>query len=891
MRMTTQRDRVWAEVVGASQGGSTNPAVTATRDWIGQGQDVLIVGDDGSGKTTTAQQVREVLLERGTHVLMVSGTRAGRGTALAPILLHDLVALEHPKHRWMPAEIVRILSAELQGRHNVILVDGIDLLDAESVLVIERLLEATDSRLIGTAGIDLSLAQSRDEADAAPRLPVLTLLGQRSPAQVRLAPLGYWGVSCLLSWRLSGNPDAALISTIATHSGGNPRIATALVDAARWAGVIELVDGVWAQTGPLDGIPLDAVANALTARLSPAEFEALEALAWAGSLPSADADRLVGTGMLHRLSERGRLAVHQGVGDELLTVAPPALGRAVRARTSGIRRAALEEARRAVLGSASVAPALPTPDSATERLFVTQRAQVDEYWRWAADLSALVDDRVAGEQTEARALWKAEANVGNAIVYLHTLLARPDAAAFADVFAATTVHEGDAEPARAEFCLLKLQWLIWSGADDRAIAAFLAECEPLVGAHHVLLRTYWSVVRSPADGATLSADVLDECLADLPSGFARAWAANLHCWLLLELGRPAQALAVLDGLPDSRHLRHAHRYLDAQRSDALLMLNRVDEAEQLSRQRLEQAYAELDAVGIRIHSVGLAEALYAKGDLATTWRTISTVLRQGAPGPDNRTYPRLVALGAVVQAQSGNTELAEVLQRELDALGGGHRPLFGVQADWGRAHLAAAEGEAAEADELLWDGGSADLAKGYVTAALRQFSSIGSPLTPQRAQEFARAAESTEALAFADRARLHTALAAGDADDIARALRTAAPLHDARLATTVLRVIDERRTSDGDEPLSGDDRVALLGGGASAPLWAGSGGRMDGDDALSDREREVALLARSGLTNREISKRLYLSVRTVENHLYRTMRKLGLGSRNDLREQWDPDAA
>ena len=51
---------------------------------------------------------------------------------------------------------------------------------------------------------------------------------------------------------------------------------------------------------------------------------------------------------------------------------------------------------------------------------------------------------------------------------------------------------------------------------------------------------------------------------------------------------------------------------------------------------------------------------------------------------------------------------------------------------------------------------------------------------------------------------------------------------------------------------------------------------------LSDREREIARLASAGLSNREIAERLVLSVRTVETHLLRVFRKLGVRSRAEL---------
>ena len=51
---------------------------------------------------------------------------------------------------------------------------------------------------------------------------------------------------------------------------------------------------------------------------------------------------------------------------------------------------------------------------------------------------------------------------------------------------------------------------------------------------------------------------------------------------------------------------------------------------------------------------------------------------------------------------------------------------------------------------------------------------------------------------------------------------------------------------------------------------------------LSRREREVALLAGQGLSSKDIAAQLFLSVRTVDNHLQRAYTKLGVTSRAEL---------
>ena len=73
-------------------------------------------------------------------------------------------------------------------------------------------------------------------------------------------------------------------------------------------------------------------------------------------------------------------------------------------------------------------------------------------------------------------------------------------------------------------------------------------------------------------------------------------------------------------------------------------------------------------------------------------------------------------------------------------------------------------------------------------------------------------------------------------------------------------------------------RLAALCGGAVTPAL-----RLQHKPLpLTTREREIASLAASGMTNREIAERLTVSLRTVEGHLYRAATKLDVADRDEV---------
>jgi DNA-binding NarL/FixJ family response regulator len=58
-------------------------------------------------------------------------------------------------------------------------------------------------------------------------------------------------------------------------------------------------------------------------------------------------------------------------------------------------------------------------------------------------------------------------------------------------------------------------------------------------------------------------------------------------------------------------------------------------------------------------------------------------------------------------------------------------------------------------------------------------------------------------------------------------------------------------------------------------------------DRLTPQEFEIVALAASGLTNKQIAERLFLSHRTVGGHLHRAFPKLGVATRAALRDALD----
>ncbi|QSB15962.1 AAA family ATPase [Natronosporangium hydrolyticum] len=198
-----------------------------------------------------------------------------------------------------------------------------------------------------------------------------------------------------------------------------------------------------------------------------------------------------------------------------------------------------------------------------------------------------------------------------------------------------------------------------------------------------------------------------------------------------------------------------------------------------------------------------------------------------------------IAVTVVARAGNGHRAAEKLLAEVAEGLAGRETPLADVALLAGRALAAEAAGELATAAQQ-----HAEAARGY-DALPRPYAA---------------------ALAYEAQGRCLVALGADG---------------DAPLAEAVRRFESLRASWD-----LGRCRQLLRSLGGRLPHRRG---RRGYGGQLSPREEEVVRLVRSGLTNREVAEALFLSPRTVEAHVARVLRKLGLPSRRTLTES-GPDA-
>jgi DNA-binding CsgD family transcriptional regulator len=213
-----------------------------------------------------------------------------------------------------------------------------------------------------------------------------------------------------------------------------------------------------------------------------------------------------------------------------------------------------------------------------------------------------------------------------------------------------------------------------------------------------------------------------------------------------------------------------------------------------------------------------------------------------------------------------------------------------VEIEVGRAWAAAALGERSRARAVAEEIGRSLLEQGCnATGAMALHEAIRLGLDPERVAGALRAAADASDGAVLDAYADHAAAAASDDVDglleASEAFESAGMhLHAAECAASASVVADQAGLQM--RARSAATRAAGLRaacGPAATPLLEPLAARP-GVDLLTKREHEVALMAARGLSKREIAEALFLSVRTVGNHINHIYAKLAIQSRDELRD-------
>jgi DNA-binding CsgD family transcriptional regulator len=191
------------------------------------------------------------------------------------------------------------------------------------------------------------------------------------------------------------------------------------------------------------------------------------------------------------------------------------------------------------------------------------------------------------------------------------------------------------------------------------------------------------------------------------------------------------------------------------------------------------------------------------------------------------------------------------------------------------ALLLSREGRSAEATRVA--GENLDLARAHgerwlIGAATRVVALVG-----PAGERVDRLEEAVELLEHGP-AQLQLAQALADLGCALRANETSSSR-----ARSVLRRAADIAFRHGATPLATRSATELRLSGARPrrlALW--------GPGALTSSERRIVELATAGLTNAEIAEELFVSEKTIEGHLVRAYRKLGVRSRRELKERLRP---
>jgi ATP/maltotriose-dependent transcriptional regulator MalT len=362
---------------------------------------------------------------------------------------------------------------------------------------------------------------------------------------------------------------------------------------------------------------------------------------------------------------------------------------------------------------------------------------------------------------------------------------------------------------------------------------------------------------------------------------ADAWAIHGRTKKALEAAHSGIDLATRY----TAELPNARRSLVAATARAQRLAGELITAETLTDRAYRESVEQHDSESHAVWVVLLGQAALARGKVrsAAGWFQEGAVLSRdlGSLGQ----LPWCLANLAQALALAGDPAGARAALAEFDSLPDGLPPLFELDVALARAWTAAAQGEVSEAAALA-------LKAAQTAHASRQFAlsavafhevvrfGVARPVRA-RLESLVSVVDGPLLKTFAAHA---AALTAADASALEEVARSFEAMGACLLAAEALSeaAAAHRRTGRTTRVVASSTRARALADlceGARTPALAGPE-----PDPLTRRERQVAILAGQGFSNSAIATRLFVSVRTVENHLHRVYAKLGVTCRKHLPE-------
>ncbi|MDH2430671.1 LuxR C-terminal-related transcriptional regulator [Sphaerisporangium sp. TRM90804] len=293
----------------------------------GAARGIVIAGPSGVGKTRLAAEVLRTFRPTSHTVIAIRATSAAGGIpygALAGLLPPEAPAgLANPL-RWA-ADAVRSHAA---GRRLVLAVDDAHLLDGASAAAVHHLVAAGDALVVAT------LRTGEPAPDS------VTALWRDGPAaRADVGPLSLADTAAILAAALGGRPDDATVRRLGTATEGNALLLHEVVGAAREAGTLRQVRGMWQLTGEPPMAPrLTELVRERVGALSPEARAVLELTAFGEPVGLTALLELTAPDAVEQAEDRGLIRLSRDGRRVAVRLGHPLYGEVARAGCPPLRR-------------------------------------------------------------------------------------------------------------------------------------------------------------------------------------------------------------------------------------------------------------------------------------------------------------------------------------------------------------------------------------------------------------------------------------------------------------------------------------------------------------------------------------------------------------------------